>query len=274
MLIPRIITAIVLVSFFLYALFEFSAPAWFLMSVSVAALGAWEWAGLMRQSHAVRVLFALMISLLVLAVGLQAGMLMPDGEFKPEVMLPWWGVSAGFWSVLVTGWLKNKWSAVGTLRGWLAGVVVLVPTALALAVLRGVGPVVLLACMAIVWIADIGAYFSGRAFGKHKLAPSISPGKSWEGAIGGAIAVLIYGVLLGQQAFPEFSHRQPLVVFIVGLVVFTAFSVIGDLFESMIKRQAGIKDSSQLLPGHGGVLDRIDSLTSTLPLLALLVHVL
>ena len=116
-------------------------------------------------------------------------------------------------------------------------------------------------------MADIAAYFSGRAFGRHKLAPSISPGKTWEGAIGGGLAVLIFGfgVLTWQGA------SQPGGALVVGavLVGWTAISIIGDLYESLLKRQAGIKDSGNILPGHGGILDRIDSLTSTLPMVAL-----
>ena len=121
--------------------------------------------------------------------------------------------------------------------------------------------------MSVVWLADIGAYFAGRSFGKHKLAPAISPGKTWEGAIGGAVAVLAYGLLLSSKLPPTLAGNLPLLLMV--LVLLTAISILGDLFESLLKRQAGLKDSSNVLPGHGGVLDRIDSLTSTLPLVAL-----
>lgn len=136
----------------------------------------------------------------------------------------------------------------------------------------------LLSVMAIVWVADVFAYFSGKAFGKRKLAPSISPGKSWEGAIGGCIAVLIVAaltVLFGGPAFAgTFAVRVQaglgwLGMFAV-LVLIVAASVVGDLFESQLKRRAGMKDSSTLLPGHGGVLDRIDALVPVLPLAALI----
>ena len=135
-------------------------------------------------------------------------------------------------------------------------------------------PLYLLSVMAIVWVADIGAYFAGKAFGKRKLAPTISPGKSWEGAIGGGIAVLVLGslsVVAGGPAFANtFAVRAqaafgwPALVAI--LVLITAASVVGDLFESQLKRRAAMKDSSNLLPGHGGVLDRIDALVPVLPL--------
>ena len=143
-------------------------------------------------------------------------------------------------------------------------------------------PVYLLSVMALVWIADIGAYFSGKAFGKHKLAPSISPGKSWEGAIGGGILVVLIGsatvfIAGNDMVSPladtfavrlQFEHGWG--VAILALVAITAGSVVGDLFESQLKRRAGFKDSSALLPGHGGVLDRIDALIPVLPLAALI----
>ena len=135
----------------------------------------------------------------------------------------------------------------------------------------------LISAMALVWIADIGAYFCGKAFGKHKLAPSISPGKSWEGAIGGWIAVvLLVGASTQVPALQDTfathllqARGWPMLLLILTLMV--AASVAGDLFESQLKRRAGVKDSSALLPGHGGVLDRIDALIPVMPL-ALLVH--
>jgi phosphatidate cytidylyltransferase len=131
----------------------------------------------------------------------------------------------------------------------------------------------LLSAMAIVWVADIGAYFAGRSFGKRKLAPSISPGKTWEGVIGGLLAVLILAAVATQ--LPQTFQAQLLMRYgwikwalLLGLMVFA--SVVGDLFESMLKRRADVKDSSGLLPGHGGVLDRIDALVPTMPLAYLL----
>lgn len=146
---------------------------------------------------------------------------------------------------------------------------------LAIAALFSHSAVYLLSVMAIVWIADIGAYFSGKAFGKRKLAPSISPGKSWEGAIGGWLAVLVLGAVAA--ASPLLSDTFPAHVrgrlgwlgLILVLTLLVVASVVGDLFESQLKRRAGFKDSSNLLPGHGGVLDRIDALLPVLPLAVL-----
>ena len=146
----------------------------------------------------------------------------------------------------------------------------------AIAALYHRSPLYLLSVMAIVWIADIGAYFSGKAFGKRKLAPSISPGKSWEGAIGGALAVLVLTsasvfVPALQDTFATHLQRSlGWAGMLAVMLIVVAASVVGDLFESMLKRRAGMKDSSNLLPGHGGVLDRIDALIPVLPLAALI----
>jgi phosphatidate cytidylyltransferase len=145
--------------------------------------------------------------------------------------------------------------------GWL----VLLPTSFALYQLRAVDPLLLLGFMATVWISDTAAYFIGRAFGKHKLAPNISPGKTWEGVAGALGVVFVYALLwsyfAGQEVQPKFLIPLLLVIVVLG--------ILGDLFESLMKRQAGLKDSGNILPGHGGILDRIDALTSTLPVAVL-----
>lgn len=133
----------------------------------------------------------------------------------------------------------------------------------------------LFSTLAIIWIADIGAYFAGKAFGQHKLAPSISPGKSWEGAIGGWLAVLLLAgaTTLHPALSGTFAVRMQVKfgwsVWVIAMTLLVAASVVGDLFESQLKRRVGMKDSSNLLPGHGGVLDRIDALIPTLPLAVL-----
>jgi phosphatidate cytidylyltransferase len=136
--------------------------------------------------------------------------------------------------------------------------------------------VYLLSVMLLVWVADIGAYFAGKGFGRHKLAPSISPGKSWEGAVGGWLAVIVVAAIAAM--LPDFGETFPIKLylkfgpfgFVAVVTLLVVASVVGDLFESLLKRRAGIKDSSNLLPGHGGVLDRIDALIPVLPLAALI----
>ncbi|MDP3123040.1 MAG: phosphatidate cytidylyltransferase, partial [Thiobacillus sp.] len=122
------------------------------------------------------------------------------------------------------------------------------------------GPAVLLGVMAVVWVADTAAYFSGRHFGRHKLAPTISPGKTWEGVAGALVALALYAAVVSAFA------GMPFVSLFILIAVLLYLSVLGDLFESWIKRVSGMKDSGDLLPGHGGVLDRIDALTATLPI--------
>jgi phosphatidate cytidylyltransferase len=134
--------------------------------------------------------------------------------------------------------------------------------------MRAVSPWMLLFVMCLVWVADIAAYFAGRKFGKRKLAPSISPGKTWEGVAGALLGVSVY-VILAWSFSPDFAHRELLPIVLLASWLWVGLAVIGDLFESAVKRQAGVKDSGALLPGHGGLLDRIDALTSTLPLAAL-----
>jgi phosphatidate cytidylyltransferase len=134
--------------------------------------------------------------------------------------------------------------------------------------LRENSPQLLLGIMVLVWVADSAAYFTGRKFGKHKLAPSISPGKTWEGVLGALVGVSVYVLVV--WVLIDLSH---LIMFIPMILLaswcWVGLAVMGDLFESAVKRQAGVKDSGALLPGHGGLLDRIDALTSTLPLAAL-----
>lgn len=271
MLKTRIVTAILLFAAFLCALFFLPPPGWIGVAGLVAAFASWEWGALMKQSGKTRlVLGAVMVVVCTgisvvfpSAVGL-------DNQFSEAA----WHVgrwlylpAAAFWLLVVPFWLRYRWVLQNRVVGYVTGMVVILPTWLALVQLRqlGIGPLV--AIMAIVWLADVAAYFSGRALGRHKLAPNISPGKTWEGAIGGALAVILYGFLFSSR-LPQALAENGLILIVV-LVTLTAISVVGDLFESLLKRQANMKDSSSILPGHGGVLDRIDSLTSTLPLVAL-----
>jgi len=264
----RVVTALCLLAVFLSALFFFPPLAWLALAVAVAGVGAWEWGGLVGWSGSLRSAYPLLAGSLVAILGVVTGLDLGVVASHPALTAVYLAAAA-FWLLCVPAWLSRKWRIQGPMLGAVTGLLVLVPAALALAHARQVSPVFLLACMSAVWLADIAAYFVGRAIGRHKLAPAISPGKSWEGAVGGALVVTLYGLGL-------LLARGGLAIGGVGaaaaaLLAFTAVSVEGDLFESMLKRQAGLKDSGDILPGHGGVLDRIDSLTSTLPLVGLAV---
>mgnify|MGYP001767043214 CR=1 FL=1 len=259
MLKTRVITALVLLAGFLGVLFLLPRPWVAVAFALVAGLMAWEWAGLMRIESAGRLLYAGIIMISCLAAYNQPGFAFPK---------LWW-ISAVFWLLIAPVWLWRRWRMDGNdMAGYFVGWTLIVPTWAAMVGLQERNPWLLFAAMGLVWIADIAAYFTGRAWGRHKLAPLISPGKTWEG-VGGAVAgVLIYGAVATRVAGYAPPGMATWVLLLVGL---TAVSVIGDLFESMIKRQAEVKDSSNLLPGHGGVLDRLDSQTSTLPMAALAV---
>ena len=265
------ITAVFLFAAFFVALFYLPPLGWLLFVTAVAAVAAWEWGGLMRLSGGARIALGLLLGIACAVVAVVEPAAVGLGTEFSEVAwrlgayfyLP----AAAFWLLLVPIWLRRRWPLSNPLLALATGALLLLPVWLALVQLRQAGPLTLLAIMSVVWLADIGAYFAGRSFGKHKLAPAISPGKTWEGAIGGAVAVLAYGLLLSSKLPPTLAGNLPLLLMV--LVLLTAISILGDLFESLLKRQAGLKDSSNVLPGHGGVLDRIDSLTSTLPLVAL-----
>ena len=263
MLRTRAVTALLLVAGLALILFAMPPQAAAVTFAGIAALAGWEWGGLMKQDKPACVMYAFVLVLFCWQLTVGAPGLAP-------VLL---GLSAAFWLLVVPLWLRFKWTLAGNdAFGYLLGALVILPTWAAMVALYAVSVWLLLAVMALVWVADIATYFSGRAFGKHKLAPSISPGKTWEGVAGAVVGVFIYGgIVLG---FSPLAGKLPLPIPVIALVLalLTAVSVMGDLFESLLKRQAGIKDSSGLLPGHGGVLDRIDAFTSALPLAALLLY--
>ena len=271
MLKTRIVTAALLFSAFFPALFFLPPLGWIAVATLVAAVAAWEWGALMGLSQVSRIVIALGASFVCTVVSVIApAALGIEGDFVAAAgsLGSWFYIPAAvFWLLGVPCWMYHRWQLPKNVGGLLVGAVVILPTWLALIQLRQAGAMALLAIMAVVWLADIGAYVFGRSFGRHKLAPSISPGKTWEGAIGGGFVVVLYGLLLFYWSPGSFAiHNAALPVI---LVLLTIISVVGDLFESLLKRQIGLKDSSNVLPGHGGVLDRIDSLTSTLPLVAL-----
>jgi phosphatidate cytidylyltransferase len=268
----RVLTAVAILPVVLGMLFLAPAPWWSLFVLAIALAGAWEWSRLCKLSPRGQGLYLALSGAIGAALWLSY-LRLPPSQFAAMALCAF-VVAAIFWVLVAPVWLARLLRP-GPLACALAGLVVVWPTWFAFVVLRGVSPWVLLAAAALVWVADIAAYFAGRAFGKRKLAPSISPGKTWAG-VGGAVAgVLVYGLALcalaarGDTPLTPYFAPAAGVVALAAMVLVTALSVVGDLFESWMKRGAGLKDSSNLLPGHGGILDRIDALTSTLPVVAL-----
>ncbi|MCL7929380.1 phosphatidate cytidylyltransferase [Halomonas llamarensis] len=261
MLKQRIITAAWLAPLVLAGLFGLHGGAFAFFTAAIVLIGAWEWsnlAGVQRLTHR---------AILVVGVGILMLLLWrSDAVFSPW---PLWVAAAG-WLVNIY-WVTRYPEALvqwrSTPRRLLMGLWVLLPCWVGFNVLRESGGVWLLFVLLLVWAADMGAYFAGRALGKRKLAPHVSPGKSWEGVAGGLAATLVLALVF--SVWQGLSWSGGLVLLMITLVV-TMVSVLGDLLESMLKRYRAIKDSSQLLPGHGGVLDRIDSLSAAIPLFALL----
>jgi len=272
MLRTRVITAVVVLLVLVGMLFYASSAAWSLFVLAIALGGCWEWSRLCGLTPMAQSIFLLLSGGLG-GAGWMLYLRAPEDTFR-AVGMALLVAAAVFWIVVAPLWLRYKWRPApwpAALAGW----VVLWPTWFAFVLLRERGPWVLLAVAAIVWVADVAAYFAGRRFGKRKLAPAVSPGKSWEGVYGGLAGVALYGVVLAatSRATPlpisDFFEPGLGVVAILAMLLLAGLSVVGDLLESWMKRGAGRKDSSRLLPGHGGILDRIDALTSTLPLAAL-----
>ena len=270
MLKQRIITAAILAAAFFAALFGLST-LWFGALCLVALIaGVHEWVRLTGLARSAEI--ALSALFVVTGAALLFGPLFTVGAgFPPALLAAVCAFASAFWIFIATLWLRNGWSTRRGLPMAVLGTLLLFAFWMALVGLHARSPWLLLGTMAIVWIADTAAYFAGRAFGKRKLAPSISPGKSWEGVYGGLIAVGAYVVaLLATSVLPADGLSRATAIVAAALFL-GVLSVVGDLFESWLKRQAGVKDSGTLLPGHGGVLDRIDALLPALPLATLFV---
>ena len=271
MLKQRIITALVLVALLIPALFANSAWPFALLTLVMIGVAGWEWGVINGARHS-------------LALTMAAGLALVCGlallnDWVSKVPFSCWWLASVIWivgGVLALSGGPTQWSRVAQSWRWGIGFIGLLVAWLALAQARVWGINFVLSVLALVWAADIAAYASGRAFGRHKLAPVASPGKTWEGAIGGAVAVLFvawaWSAADALFSFDSASLYTRLVQnFGIGgaglaLLVLCAMSVMGDLVESLVKRAAGVKDSSGLLPGHGGVLDRIDALLPVFPL--------
>ena len=280
MLRQRVITAVVLLTILLPALFYRTALPFCAVALVLIAAGSWEWGRLNGCAQGLSVALAFACVLLC-GLSWYAGLL-----DKPLPTL--WALAGGSW-VLSGAWLLRQgvsgWPRIPKSVRLLGGLVALWLAWLAAAQARIIGINFLLSVLLLVWVADIFAYFAGRAFGgrftQGKLAPSISPGKSWEGVWGGMVGVVALSLVwvgldsgipnaFSGSLYARLWEQHGAAVMVVAVIFLAAMSVVGDLVESLIKRSAGVKDSSRLLPGHGGVLDRVDALLPALPLAMML----
>ncbi len=268
MLKERVVTAVVLLLAFLLALFLLPT-GWFAVPVgAVVATGAYEWAALAKTSN--RVGYAYAFACAAVFATVVWGWQVIDPAHPGLVFV--FALASLFWILAVPAWLLSGAQLRSKSLALVVGTIVVVPAGLSMVSLHFVGPAALLMLLAFIWIADSAAYFAGRAFGKHKLAPAISPGKTWEGVAGAVAGTMIYAMICA-EASPSLGaavRGASWPAYLGIALLLCAVSVVGDLFESLIKRQAKVKDSGTLLPGHGGVLDRIDSITSTLPVALLI----
>jgi len=253
MLKMRIITAIISLVILGVVLFVLPPSVAALVIAFLVLAGAWEWSGFLGLSAtSARVGYVALIGGLMALVVL----VIPErSDLVLQVACVWWFI-AFIWTFLFP-------TPIPVAIRWLAGALVLVPLFVAMLFLYRVSPQMLLFALLIVWVADVGAYFVGKQFGRVKLAPSISPGKTWEGVFGGLTMVAIL-----TATWAHFTDME-LAVMLPFCLAVGAMSVVGDLTVSMFKRTAGVKDSGKLFPGHGGVLDRVDSVSAAAPLFSL-----
>ncbi|HSC66103.1 MAG TPA: phosphatidate cytidylyltransferase [Cellvibrio sp.] len=270
MLKQRVITALVLAAIFLAALFGLPAGYFSFFIGAVVLVGAWEWANLSGYPAIwQRLAYTLLVFLLLIGAALYLGF---EGEASPHlkdqairdlliVGCSWWALAL----LLVQGYPSSGLLWGHKVLRVIMGLLVLLPTWVALVYVRQQvnGAWLVLLLILIVAVADSGGYFVGRRFGKHKLAPAVSPGKTWEGFVGGFLANALLALVLSQVI------GTSLVLMLILIVPTSLVSVLGDLLESMVKRHAGVKDSGSILPGHGGILDRVDGITAGAPIFAL-----
>lgn len=253
MLKQRIITAVIALAVLALVLFVVPPIVAELVIALLILAAAWEWSGFLNAKNpATRVFYVIFIAALMAGIG----MVWPDGvERVLMVAMAWW--------VIALIWIFVFPTPIPQLLRWICGTLVLVPLYAALVLLYQATPSLLLFVLLIVWAADIGAYFCGKKFGRVKLAPAISPGKTWEGVIGG---LLLVALLVFARSFWFETDYLVIIPFCLGVA---SISVVGDLTVSMFKRTAGVKDSGTLFPGHGGILDRVDSVAAAAPVFAL-----
>lgn len=265
----RSVTGIALVAGVLCALLLLPATGFGIVVLLVIGVCAWEWGRLVGlRGSGVALFVAVTVGACFAALALAAR----DGWFPVVVVAC--GAATIFWLLVGIPSVLTRWQPAGLLGRAMSAWIALVGAFVAVVALRALSPWLALAAMATVWIADSVAYLVGRKFGRSKLAPEISPGKTWEGAYGGVAAAVVYALtLLPLAARTGFTGRVgigSIVLWIAFCAGVAALSIVGDLHESLLKRRAGVKDSGTLLPGHGGVLDRTDALLAAMPPVALL----
>jgi phosphatidate cytidylyltransferase len=281
MLRQRVITALILLAILLPAIFYHSVVPFGVVTLVLISAGGWEWAKLNKCSHQMALVVGVVCAL-VFFMSWRLG-------WTSQPLWRLWLVVGSAW-ILVGVWLLKSgvasWTALPRAVRLVGGLLVIWAAWLAVMQARSVGINFLFSVMALVWVADIFAYFFGRALGgrwiQQKLAPSISPGKTWEGALGGLLGVMTLAFVwvwadatfqLDSKSIYTLLYLQHSWLMALAVLLLGAMSVVGDLLESLFKRSAGVKDSSGLLPGHGGVLDRVDALLPVLPLAMMLVTV-
>lgn len=264
MLKQRIITAVVLGALVIWAVFHPANIYFLILLATLTFLGSWEWFALTSlNSVPGRILYCLTSSAISIALILNINTL-PLTELLIPVASLWFLIL--LWLAFGPSPVRTVFSKPAQFVRLFIGLLLLVSTAVAMISLRNESASLLMYVLGIAWVADIGAFFVGRQWGRRKLAPGLSPGKSWEGAAGGLALVGIYAAL-GLMALKTEGNYSPL-VFIIATLLSAVISIVGDLYESYLKRQAGVKDSGVILPGHGGILDRIDSLLASTPVFA------
>ena len=271
MLKQRIITALVL--FGLFALVLTVARPWGFPLFALLLVGVviGEWLVLLGLSRTTTVVVAGLMMFVLWLIDASA-------HASRVAMIVWIATSLAWLALALWLFISGGFPSSDRWRSLYAALALLLPAACWFALVAAYrnGLVFLISILAIVWAADIAAYFAGRAFGKKKLAPAISPGKTWAGAIGGAIAVLLLAMIglelpqLSDSFFAVLGQRWPSIAVLAAVLVLVVLSIVGDLFESQLKRQHGVKDSGRLLPGHGGVFDRVDALLPVVPVAVLI----
>lgn len=265
MLRTRLLTIAVVFPAFLLALFYLSLSNWSALILILMAVAAHEWARLFDLSQPAAITYALAMPIVAWLFCRNGTALLPSAAVTQTLCT----IAGVFW-IAVAPFLLSRRVKIAAMSALILGWLALLPLWAALVKLKEFGPQYVFFAMGIIWLADTAAYFSGRAFGKRKLAPNISPGKTVEGALGALVVAALYAVIfvsLGHYFGTMSFSGLPLMM--GGFAVIVMLSIVGDLFESWLKRQRGKKDSGNLFPGHGGILDRIDSLTSTMPIVAL-----